>query len=390
MRKFVRSMRCGLLVGSLTVGVLAGVWGDDKQDKQTGPPNPLTKLAPYVGPKKPVVVMGIDVKVTKASIQIPLPSGATQEKPLDLPSEFGAGLTEVLITELFQTGRFVVLEASAAELLPGAVPGGNPPPTGNPPPVDPQAAALAAAAAAAAGGAAAPPAAQPLPPPSRTQVRGAITTLSFRSSAQALGGGGQGGLPPSPFEGGRAKTEAIVRLDIRLTESVTGEVVAAYQAEGRVTSSKSFLNLTIKDVTNFGTTKVDENPLGQAVRLAIRNAVVKICQQTDSSPWEARVARVSGEGENLSLFLTEGARTGLEPDDVLEVFRLGEEVRDPVSGKLLGRDEQHVGQCRIKSVPPLQSFSVAVPTEGTEFKIGDVVRFVRRPAKIAPPVKKKR
>lgn len=384
MNKFVRSMRFGLLVGSLTVGMLTGVWGDDKQ---SGPPNPLTKLAPYVGPKKPVVVMGIDIKVTKASIQIPLPSGATQEKPLDLPSEFGAGLTEMLITELFQTGRFVVLEASAAELLPGAVPGGNlPPPTGNPPAVDPQ----AAAAAAAAGGAAAPPAAQPLPAPSRTQVRGAITTLSFRSSAQALGGGGQGGLPPSPFEGGRAKTEAIVRLDIRLTESATGEVVASYQAEGRVSSSKSFLNLTIKDVTSFGTTKVDENPLGQAVRLAIRNAVVKICQQTDGSPWEARVARVSGEGENLSLFLTEGARTGLEPDDVLEVFRLGEEVRDPVSGKLLGRDEQHVGQCRIKSVPPLQSFSVAVPTEGSEFKIGDVVRFVRRPAKIAPEVKKKR
>ncbi|WP_394794136.1 CsgG/HfaB family protein [Armatimonas sp.] len=381
MYKFVRSMLCGLLVGSLTVGVLAGVWGDDKQDKQdkqTGPPNPLTKLAPYVGPKKPVVVMGIDVKVTKASIQIPLPSGATQEKPIDLPSEFGAGLTEVLITELFQTGRFVVLEASAAELLPGAAPGGNlPPPAGNPPPVDPQAAA-------------APPAAQLLPPPSRTQVRGAITTLSFRSSAQALGGGGAAGLPASPFEGGRAKTEAIVRLDIRLTESVTGEVVAAYQAEGKVTSSKSFLNLTIKDVTSLGTTKVDENPLGQAVRLAIRNAVVKICQQTDSLPWEARVARVSGEGENLSLFLTEGARTGLEPDDILEVVRLGEEVRDPVTGKLLGRDEQRVGQCRIKSVPQLQSFSVAVPTEGTEFKIGDVVRFVRRPAKDAPPVKKKK
>ncbi|WP_395146224.1 CsgG/HfaB family protein, partial [Armatimonas sp.] len=350
MYKFVRSMLCGLLVGSLTVGVLAGVWGDDKQDKQdkqTGPPNPLTKLAPYVGPKKPVVVMGIDVKVTKASIQIPLPSGATQEKPIDLPSEFGAGLTEVLITELFQTGRFVVLEASAAELLPGAVPGANPLPAGGnppqegtvPPPVtDPPAAAP-------------PAAAQPLPPPSRTQVRGAITTLSFRSSAQALGGGGAGGLPPSPFEGGRAKTEAIVRLDIRLTESVTGEVVAAYQAEGKVTSSKSFLNLTIKDVTSLGTTKVDENPLGQAVRLAIRNAVVKICHQTDSLPWEARVARVSGEGENLSLFLTEGARTGLEPDDILEVVRLGEEVRDPVTGKLLGRDEQRVGQCRIKSVP---------------------------------------
>lgn len=363
-------MKTVVLASCLLLGTLGAVQAT--VPLQSKPGSAAEQLPPYVGPKKPIVVLGIDIKVTKAVMQVPLPSGATQEKPIDLPAEFGSGLTEMLITELFATGRFQVLEVPPTDpnaptpALGGGGAGGQDAGGGGTPPV---------------GGA---------PVPSRTQVRGAVTTLMFRSSAQALGASPVGGLPPSPLEGGRAKTEAIVRLDLRVTESATGEVTGAYQAEGRVASSKSFLTLAIKDITNFNTQKMDDNPLALAVRQAIRNAVVKIAQQADKTPWEARVARVSGEGAGLSLYLTEGAKAGLEPGDELEVVRLGEEIRDPVTNQLLGRDEQKVGQCRIKSVPALQAFSVATPIEGEGFQVGDVVRFVKRPAKPAPEKSEKK
>src|SRR5262249_34894428 len=67
----------------------------------------------YTGPKKRAAVSGFDVNIRELTIYSDYtPSGtpATANVNIDSPSEFGQGMSDMLVTALIDSKRFIVLE----------------------------------------------------------------------------------------------------------------------------------------------------------------------------------------------------------------------------------------------------------------------------------------
>ena len=79
-----------------------------------------------------------------------------------------------------------------------------------------------------------------------------------------------------------------------------------------------------------------------------------------------------------------GQCAGLKAGDIFDVEHPGGEVKDPISGRVLGRkDGMPVGRIRILSTMP--DLSRAAPVDGTDFQIGDVVHVLPGDPPVASP-----
>ncbi len=67
-----------------------------------------------------------------------------------------------------------------------------------------------------------------------------------------------------------------------------------------------------------------------------------------------------------------GSESGLKEGDRLQVWRVGREVGDPVSGKVLLRDDTLLGEAVITKVNDTSSFAAHKGTEPV--KVGDAVK----------------
>src|SRR5690349_4190586 len=85
---------------------------------QTGNPTaPVRQVPPqiaqYTGPKKRAAVSGFDLNIRELRIYSDYtPSGKPTAANMDIdsPSEFGTGMTDMLVTALIDSKRFIVLE----------------------------------------------------------------------------------------------------------------------------------------------------------------------------------------------------------------------------------------------------------------------------------------
>jgi curli biogenesis system outer membrane secretion channel CsgG len=314
---------------------------EQKERKKNDKP-PQVSLPPYFGPRKRAIVAGIDVKVQAVTTTVPTPSGNTSVISLDLqqPTEFGTGLTDMLVTALVDSKRFVVLERQNLEDV-------NRERALND---DPAKAGKTLGA--------------------QVIIRGAVTELSFKRS------GGGANLVSEVIDGTVVRSVATVAIDLKIVDVESGRVLDAVRAEGRVGSSLTALNLK-KDDLKFGVASFENGPLGRAVRSAINDGIRKICERTEKIPWQARVAAVIQDDDGTKVYLNMGQDSGLQAGDVLEVTRLGEEIRDPETQLVIGRTKgKRVGRCRVLSLE--EGVTITVPIEGSDFQREDVVRFVER------------
>jgi curli biogenesis system outer membrane secretion channel CsgG len=314
------------------------------QDKAVVKPSLEGVLPPYFGPKKRAVVAPLEVKVEAVTTTVSTPSGNTNVVSLDLqqPTDFGTGLTEMLMTAMVQSNRFIVLDRLALEdmakerSLPEADPNTTAK-TGN----------LLGA---------------------QVLVKGAITELSFKRS------GAGANLVSEIIDGSVVNSVATVAIDLRIIDVATGEVLEAVRAEGKVGSKAMSLNLKKEDI-KFGIGSFENGPLGFAVRRAVVEAVKKIATRASQIPWEAKVAQVTDEDGALKVYLNFGANSGLKVGEVLEVSHAGTIITDPDTGIVLGRTKgKRVGTVRIESLE--DKFCVAIPVEGADFKREDVVHLI--------------
>ncbi len=294
-------------------------------------------LPPFKGARKRVIVSGIEVKVNGVATSAPTPSGTTTVVTLDLdqPTEFGTGLTEMLMTALIESERFVVLERlNLADTTTEASTAGT-------------TQKLAGA---------------------QIVIRGAITELKLRRS-----GAGVDGVIGENAQFSKTSVEALVGLDLRMIEVETGIVLDSVRAEGKATSTRQTLTLA-KDELKFGTASFDNGPLGGAVRSALRDAVKKIAVRAEKVIWEGRVATVLTEGDVSRVYVNAGKNSGLAVGDTMIVRKPGTVITDPDTEAVLGRTEGAlVGKIKITTVN--DAFSIAEIVEGTGFERGDVVRL---------------
>jgi curli biogenesis system outer membrane secretion channel CsgG len=330
-----------ILAGSLLFGIAAFSFAQDEKPQKPAPKLKVD-LPPYTGPKKRLGVLDVEIKVSpQGSV------GTSTSGGIDAPAitDFGTGLTEMLTTALVESKRFVVLERKAMMDINQEQASG----TG---------AAFDQSSSAKAGkmlGA-------------QAIIRGSVTEYSYRRSATSGAGllDKVGGLQG-------AKNEAVVVLDIRIVDTQTGQILDSVKAEGRAKASAQKLDLKIGS---------ESEPLAEAARKALSEAVKAICARMEKMPWEARVSEMDKDGETVSsLYVNAGSLMGVKEGDEFEIYHPGRDIVDADTKTIIGRTkDSFVGTAIVESVT--EKLAILKPASGKGFEKNDVVRFKATPKKL--------
>ena len=259
----------------------------------------------------------------------------------DASWNIGEGLAEMLTTELFKTGRVIVLERGAISDVVGEQQLGQ---TGL---VRQETAAQTGQMIGA-----------------QVIVRGAVTEFSQRVR------GARGGIQ-TPIVGGGVSTEsAYVALDIRLIDAATGQVIASQSATGMAPSTG--FSGTLAGPPGSGMTLGGEafssTPIGKATRDAISKAVSFILARTPTEASSLVVVKVEAD----QVFINAGANENIRVGDTFIVYSKGEELIDPSTGLKLGSSQRKIGTIEVTDVQ--EKFSIANITSGKGVKRGDLVK----------------
>ncbi|HET9984523.1 MAG TPA: CsgG/HfaB family protein [Longimicrobiales bacterium] len=163
-----------------------------------------------------------------------------------------------------------------------------------------------------------------------------------------------------------AYAEAQSKLDIRLVNTTTAEILLVADGDGK----KRFGGAAYRDIDmsrNF-----DQGAAQAALRPAVEKAVSELLEQKDKlasiAPASAS-AQVVGVREK-SVYIDKGANAGLTAGQRLEVFRVVDQIKD-AQGNVLDEVTKKVGVLEISQV--LSKSSVCAVVEG-DAKVGDAVR----------------
>lgn len=191
-------------------------------------------------------------------------------------------------------------------------------------------------------------------------VYGSVSEFGYLASD--TGGGLTGKLGV-----GLSKSTARVSIDVRMIDTTTGEILMADTASDE--KSQRGLKLSTDDFQFAHKGKFDQTLVGKATREAIDDLVEKITETMSDVPWTGRVVKASGSKIYLNAGETAGITAGME----FNVYRMGEELIDPVTGLSLGAEEELVGT--IKATDIKEKYSICTPQSGDGFGDGDMVRY---------------
>lgn len=128
-------------------------------------------------------------------------------------------------------------------------------------------------------------------------------------------------------------------VDIRVVDVETGQVLLADSGKGTAQkNSGKFLGMGNQS-------KYDETLEGEALRAAIVKFVDNIISQVNKKPWSCRVAAVKSD----SIYLNAGEEAGLVLGQKLNVFSQGADIVDPTTGLVLGKEESKIGTLKVES-----------------------------------------
>jgi curli biogenesis system outer membrane secretion channel CsgG len=297
----------GILLGCLVAGLAGCV------SQQATAPTPEPVLAEkVVGPRLRIAVVEFENKTVYGS-------------------RLGTAASDILVTELAKTGRFILIERQKLEKVMAEQKLGI---TGA---VDPDTAAKMG------------------------KVLGAAAIVSGAVSQFGVKTEGSDALI---MESKRQVAEAVV--DIRIIDAETAQILYAESGKGTaITSTGSFLGLGSRS-------SYDEALEGKALRAAITGFVNNVVKRLVEIPWSCRVAEVDGQ----TIYLDAGQASGLDAGSILEVIQLGAEIKSPATGLVIGRKETRLG--RLKVVQHMgEDASTAQMIEGNAPARGDLCRMMR-------------
>jgi curli biogenesis system outer membrane secretion channel CsgG len=158
-------------------------------------------------------------------------------------------------------------------------------------------------------------------------------------------------------------------VDIRLVNSTTGEVIASETEEG--SESTVGLGGRYKGINFSDFSQWNDTDLGKAAREAIDKCVELIRDNMAKIPWSGRILKANPDGTVIMKPGSEGnVKAGMEFD----VFRAGEELKDPDTGLVLGSVESKVGRIKVEEDMLNGKAAKARIVEGKDLQAGDYVR----------------
>lgn len=156
---------------------------------------------------------------------------------------------------------------------------------------------------------------------------------------------------------------ARVTVDYALVDFATGKplVVESGAGEYRKTTSGA---LGLGDKPSF-----DPNLRDGALRDALAKATEKVIRKLSAMPFQGKLLAVDSQ----SVALKAGTRSQLKEGEQLAVYHVGETLRDPDSGQILGYKENKIGIIKINRHQNANVSEAAI-LSGAGFQVGDVAR----------------
>ncbi|UCG38277.1 MAG: hypothetical protein JSV00_08795 [bacterium] len=280
---------------------------------------------PYSGVKKRVAVLEFDNKVSN--------------RWWDRSWNIEERLTEMVITELMKTNRFIVVERGALDEVLREQDLGE---SGR---VRQETAAKVGEVLGA-----------------QVLIKGAVTEFIEKES------GGAGGIIISGIGIGGKTSTGHVAMDMRLIDATSGQILQSHRAESKITNSALGGIAFFKGIA-FGGSTFKKTPLGKATRNAVADAVRFVMENMEDQPWEGQVIKVDGQ----SVYINAGFNMNIANDMVFTVFSRGEDLIDPATGLKLGSAIKRIGTVRVVQVS--DKFAIAQTVEGSGFKRGDILKL---------------
>jgi curli biogenesis system outer membrane secretion channel CsgG len=253
----------------------------------------------------------------------------------------GTGLSDMLVTELVKTDKFMVMERQELNKI-----------------LEEQGLGMSGA----------------VTPQSAAQVGKLLgVELMVMGSVSEFGEkkSGMGGSIGKLGIGGKfTKREARSVVDIRLVNTSTGEIVLAESAEGEE-SSTGLDKIDVADIDFGNPTHWDKTILGKASRKSVDKCVKYISKAMDKIPWEGKVIKANDDG---TLYMKPGSAGGVKQGMEFAVYSQGEELIDPDTGISLGSEEQKIGTVKVVQDVGDGKACKAIVVSGAGFKTGDLVR----------------
>lgn len=189
-------------------------------------------------------------------------------------------------------------------------------------------------------------------------VYGAVTEFSTQKDEVGLGTF-MGGI-------GFSRVTARVGLNIRLIDTVTGEIIFSHEATGEESEAGGVVmvpGMVIGKGSDW-----DNTLEGKAARKAIDEIVNAIIAKLKNVPWTGAVVKADGD----KVYINAGADSGIELGMEFRIFAKGEELIDPVTGISLGAEETLIGTVQVMDVK--EKYSICRSVAGGGFSDGDIVR----------------
>jgi curli biogenesis system outer membrane secretion channel CsgG len=249
-------------------------------------------------------------------------------------SSYGAGrlgtsASDILTTELFKTGAFIMVERAQLKQVLGEQALG-------------QSGAVSAETAAQAG---------------KVLGLNALVTGSISQFGVSTGGADYGVYKQ------KVQTAKCV-VDVRVVDASSGQLLFADSGKGE-------FERKAQEVLGMGTRAGYDETLGQeALRSAVTKFMDNLVQKLQSVEWSGAVAMVSGS----DVYINAGREVGLNPGDVLMVQTLGQEIVDPQTKVVLGRTRGALkGELLVTDID--ERFTISKIRSGMGFQVGDMVRI---------------
>ncbi len=157
---------------------------------------------------------------------------------------------------------------------------------------------------------------------------------------------------------------AKVQVDYALVDVATGETLVADSGVGEYKKETG-------GILGFGSKMTEDVSLRDgALRDALTKAMVEMIKKLNSLPFKSYVL-AAADG---SVTIRAGERSRLPIGTVLSVYRPGQNLIDPETGRVIGRSEKKIGEIALTSNQGLYISEASIKSGGG-FKAGDIVRL---------------
>jgi curli biogenesis system outer membrane secretion channel CsgG len=165
----------------------------------------------------------------------------------------------------------------------------------------------------------------------------------------------------------QSKTQiARVTVDYSLIDIATGKSLLAESGSGEYKKETG-------GVLGFGSRSTADVGLRDgALRDAFSKVLEKMINKLSSLPYQSKIMLVEGP----TVVIRAGEKSKLAPGTKLGVYRAGQDLIDPETGRSMGKREKLIGEVTLMSHQN-DRISEAKITSGAGFQVGDIVRAMK-------------